>query len=106
MVGSSSDSHQSGQSKALRISIPLVAVVVCTVALVVAIVILVVWWWRRPSRQFEFKPMTYGDLKAREEQLEESEKAAENGDRVPQTVESEYEPVTPGPLSSANQTDV
>ena len=78
----------------------------CAVALVVTIVILVVWWRRHPSRQFEFKPMTYGDLRAREEQLEESEKAAENGDSVPQAVENEYEPVTSTPLSSANQTDV
>ena len=61
------ESHKSGTDRGVKIGVPIVAIL-CLIVVVAVVVVLVVWQWRRRQqrRQFDFKPMTYSDVKEKD----------------------------------------
>ena len=62
-IGSSSERHNGGGTRALGVAISIVAVVVCVAAVVVTILVVGIWRYRHTRRQFAFRYMTFSDLK-------------------------------------------
>ena len=97
----------------VSISVPVAAVLLCVLALTLGVVVLAVWRWKSRARQFEFKPMTYSDLQARdgqtgkEEEAEGVSKATPTAaSDIPHAMENSYQPVKPTLHTAALQTDV
>ena len=94
----------------VSISVPVAAVLLCVLALTLGVVVLAVWRWRSRARQFEFKPMTYSDLQARDGQTGKEEGVSKAtptaASDIPHAMENSYQPVKPTLHTAALQTDM